>query len=118
MSNNRTHQRYAHNKLLKLEFSGDRSCYGRCRDISLTGLFFVPEEGLPDVVNGEAGTLQFGSGDELHLFACQVVRKLDDGLAIQITDNPAKFGMAVSHDVFHSLLTSLRVRDKGSSNKG
>ncbi|MBF0459762.1 MAG: PilZ domain-containing protein [Magnetococcales bacterium] len=114
MNGNREKERYTHNKSLKLEIDEERQFYGSSRDVSLTGLFFVPEEAGPDVMIGEKGTLQLTSGDEVHLFSCQVVRKTAEGLALQITDHPAKFGMAISHDVFHGLLNKMRVKEKGT----
>ncbi|MEO5339174.1 MAG: PilZ domain-containing protein [Magnetococcus sp. MYC-9] len=108
----RNKERYAHSKMLKLEFSEERCFYGTSRDVSLSGLFFIPEEWPVEVAAGERGHLQLTSGEETHLFSCQVVRKTLDGLALQITDHPAKFGMAISHDVFHSLLTRLREKDR------
>ncbi len=112
MNGNREKERYSHNKLLKLEFDADRHFYGSSRDVSLTGLFFVPEEAEWAVSVGEKGTLHLTSGDDTHLFACQVMRKTAEGLALQITDHPARFGMAISHDVFHSLLTKMRDKEK------
>ncbi|MEO5348480.1 MAG: PilZ domain-containing protein [Magnetococcus sp. YQC-3] len=111
MQSNREKERYSHSKLLKLEFSDERHCYGHSRDVSLTGLFFVPEEALPEVEVGEEGRLQLTSGEDVHLFSCQVIRKTHEGVALRITDYPARFGMAISHDVLHSMLARMRSRE-------
>ncbi|MBF0183413.1 MAG: PilZ domain-containing protein [Magnetococcales bacterium] len=112
MSDYREKERYTHNKNLRLQLSDDRTYYGSSKDVSLTGLFFVPERHDVEAMIGERGTLYLRSGEETHSFACQIVRKTLDGLAIQITDNPAKFGMAISHDVFHSMLNRMRDKEK------
>ncbi|WP_193771290.1 PilZ domain-containing protein [Candidatus Magnetaquicoccus inordinatus] len=115
MTDSREKARYTHNKNLRLLLSDDRSYYGSSRDVSLTGLFFIPESDDIEVIVGERGTLYLRSGEDTHSFACQIVRKTLEGLAIQITDNPAKFGMAISHDVFHSMLHRMREKDSSSS---
>ena len=112
MTDYRDKERYVHNKNLRLQLSEDRTYYGSSKDVSLTGLFFVPEQHDCEAIIGDRGTLYLRSGEETHSFACQVVRKTLDGLAIQITDNPAKFGMAISHDVFHSMLNRMRDKDQ------
>lgn len=114
MNRSRQKERYSHSKLLRLEFSDQRCYYGHSKDVSLTGLFFIPEETVPEVPIGEEGQLQLTAGGEVHLFGCQVIRKTAEGLALQITDHPARFGMAISQDVFHSLLTRMHGQGEGS----
>ncbi|MBF0400320.1 MAG: PilZ domain-containing protein [Magnetococcales bacterium] len=96
--------------MLRLEFSEERVYYGVSRDVSVAGLFFIPEGEEVEVEVGETGYLQLTTGEDVHRFSCQVMRVTAEGLALQITDYPARFGVAISHDLFHSMLTRMRDR--------
>lgn len=103
MSNKREWQRHKHDKLLALEFPDGRCFVGQSKDVSLTGLFFQTTEAVTQVAAEELGTLRVTSGDNTYLFPCQVVRVISAGLVLYITDQQAKFGFALSQDIFHNL---------------
>lgn len=107
MNNQRQWDRHTHDKGLELAFSGGRRFTGRSKDVSLTGLFFLTSDAVHQVTAKEKGTLRLTSGDDTHTFPCQVIRVTNEGLALYIfPDQQAKFGFALSHDIFHNLQTN------------
>ncbi len=105
MSHKREWKRNQHSKRLTLELSKERRIEGYTQDVSLGGLFMTVANPNSNIVAGEIGTLHLLSGSEPQTFPCKVIRVAKKGLALALTDQMAQFGLAISHDIFHQMLS-------------
>ncbi|MBF0141843.1 MAG: hypothetical protein HQL57_05485 [Magnetococcales bacterium] len=90
---------------LLLALDGLQAIPGKSRDVSLSGVFFVPDalRDLRLVRHGHRGSLTMSAGEGPLRFPCEVIRVAEGGLALNLHDRQAAFGMAVTQEIFNSL---------------
>ncbi len=104
MSTKRKWDRHKHSKVLYLELDNGLRFKGKSSDVSLGGLFLLVEGGTQSVKDCTEGTLRLMSGEDMHSFPCEIIRRTHDGFALAITERQAGFAMAISHDIFYKMV--------------
>ncbi len=105
MTHKREWDRHPHQIPLFLELAENRRIVGYTRDVSMGGLFLAVEHFDVPITAGETGILRLVSGETEQTFPCQVIRVTGQGVALALTDLQARFGLAISHDIFHGMIS-------------
>lgn len=99
-------ERHEYGKEITLELSGGRSFSGETRNVSLNGVFLLTGETGGRVQEGDKGRLYVPAPEGRSVFACQVARVAPEGLALEILEHAAAFGMLLTQDIFQQIQSS------------
>ncbi|MBF0248186.1 MAG: GAF domain-containing protein, partial [Alphaproteobacteria bacterium] len=106
-ANQRRWERQDYKSALTLLLDDGRNYPGHTRDVSLGGVYIIPDTpgNLPEC--GMFGHVRFASDHDSLVFPCEVVRVAGGGIGVNFHDKQASFGMFITHDMMLDLLTSI-----------
>ena len=100
-------QRVEYRNAMVLSLDNGRKFEGQSLNVSVSGvLIFSPEAAAGDIVD-ESGRLSIPTPEGSMVFPCQVVRTIENCIAVSFENDQTAFGMFVTHDMTLDLLSNI-----------
>ncbi|MBF0189043.1 MAG: PilZ domain-containing protein [Magnetococcales bacterium] len=97
-----------------------RRIHGSSQDVSICGVFLQADaERCKNVQDGDTGTLIFMDEGQEHTFPCRIIRKKEDGLALEIDRHDiSRFGSIITKSIFNTMSSELDLVKQWEKSKG
>ncbi|MBF0285700.1 MAG: PilZ domain-containing protein [Magnetococcales bacterium] len=96
--------RHTYAQRLELHLGPEVILTGKTRDVSLNGVFLLTEKTPSMAAVGDHGVLKLHLPDgEVLDFPCRLTRVTQEGVALNLGERAAAFGMALTREIFSDM---------------
>ncbi|MEO5353660.1 MAG: ATP-binding protein [Magnetococcus sp. XQGC-1] len=88
-----------------LHLHDGRTISGRTSDISLNGIFMIPDNMPGGITVGLRGDVRVVSNEKSPFFPCMIVRLDQEGIGLNFVEKQSDFGMLVTQEMMLDLMT-------------